>query len=150
MKDKIPDPRRRRPKDVVSYNMSRIRNKNTELENRMEQILIGASLSYEKHLNVEGKPDFAFPREKVAVFCDSHFWHGYRWNERARAEIRVNRGFWLPKIEKNIRRDREVNRVLKREGWTVLRLWEHEIKENPERCLERIMKALERGRNRCR
>lgn len=72
-----------------------------------------------------GKPDFIFPNQKVAVFVDGCFWHGCR---RHRSIPASNRKFWLNKIENNRRRDALVNRLIKRNGWTVFRIWEHSLK----------------------
>ena len=78
-------------------------------------------LRYRKNAKtVYGKPDIAFIGKKIAVFCDSEFFHGYDW-ENKNKEIKSNRDFWIPKIEKNMQRDREVTEKLTSEGWTVLR-----------------------------
>src|SRR5689334_10704721 len=108
-----------RDPQVVSYNMSRIRSKNTLLELQLECALQKARLRAKRHLKVFGNPDFAFPRLKIAIFCDSHFWHGYRWNT-AKNEFKRKRSFWVTKIERNRARDRRVNRELRRAGWIVL------------------------------
>ena len=131
----------KRPADVVSYNMSQIRSKNTQLEKRLEEILKRTRLHYEKHYAVPGKPDFVFPDMKIAVFADSHFWHGYRWAE-TKGEIKTNRGFWVEKIERNMKRDQEVNEILQKLGWWVIRFWEHEITNDPEGCLNKMMDAV--------
>lgn len=75
------------------------------------------------------------------MFCDSEFWHGYDW-KRQRAAIKSNRDFWIPKIERNIERDKKVNEALKAEGWTVLRFWGNEIKNNVEQCADLVIAAL--------
>jgi DNA mismatch endonuclease (patch repair protein) len=121
--------------------MSRIRSKNTRLEQRLEGILEKATLSYEKYYNIAGKPDFALTDFKIALFADSNFWHGYDW-DKAKAEIKTNRDFWIKKIERNMERDREVNEALRKLGWEVIRFWEHEIINDPEICLSRIMNAV--------
>lgn len=73
-----------------------------------------------------GKPDFAFPAERVAIFVDGEFWHGHP----TRAKIpEDNRAFWERKIKRNKARDREVNRTLRQKGWTVVRVWQHELKD---------------------
>lgn len=131
----------KRPREVVSYNMSRIHSKNTQLERKLEEIVKKTELDYEKHYNIMGKPDFAFPEQKIVLFADSHFWHGYRWSE-AKKDIKTNRGFWVKKIERNMERDREVNDALRKLGWKVIRFWEHEIINNPEECLRKIMSAV--------
>ena len=90
---------------------------------------------------VYGKPDIAFIGKKVAVFCDSEFWHGYDW-EHKNLEIKSNRDFWIPKIERNMARDQEVNEQLKADGWLVLRFWGKEIKKDLQRCADQIEKAV--------
>lgn len=125
--------------------MSRIRSRDTQLEVSLQKLLDSADLRYERQHTIYGRPDFAFPEAKVAVFCDSHFWHGYRWEEKSKSEIKSNRGFWIKKIEKNMRRDMDVNRTLGQMGWTVIRLWEHELLDDPEDCLRRIREAVRRG-----
>ncbi len=105
-----------------------------------------AGLEFEKQYIVEGKPDFAFPKERVAVFCDSGFWHGYNWARGGRDRVKVRRDFWIPKIERNIQRDHEVNRALAASGWRVLRFWDFEIKERPSMCINRIGKELTKRR----
>jgi len=133
--------RRRRTKAQISYNMSRVRSTGSEIERVMEEGLRRAGLRPKKHPVMFGRPDFVFPRARVAVFCDSHFWHGYNWKVRQMG-IRRNRSFWVPKILSNMRRDRQVNRRLREEDWTVLRFWEHQILRFPERCAMRVRKAI--------
>lgn len=78
--------------------------------------------------------------KRIAIFCDSEFWHGYDW-ENKKSEFKVRREFWIPKIERNIKRDEEVTNRLTAEGWTVLRFWGKEIKNDLEGCLTRIEKV---------
>ena len=80
--------------------------------------------------------------KKIAVFCDSEFWHGYDW-ENKQNEIKTRREFWIPKIERNMARDREVNETLEADGWIVLRFWGKEIKKDVSACAEKIEQALE-------
>ena len=89
---------------------------------------------------VFGKPDIVFSRRKVAVFCDSEFWHGkkYLLGER----FKTNSDFWESKIKGNIKRDKEVNDRLKSEGWTVIRFWDKEIKENSDKCINKVISFL--------
>jgi DNA mismatch endonuclease (patch repair protein) len=88
-----------------------------------------------------GKPDIVFPRYKVAIFIDGEFWHGYKWNEK-KERIKANRDYWIPKIESNIERDRRNTELLQQMGWTVFRFWEHEIKKNPEKCINLVLDKL--------
>jgi len=136
-----PRKHRRRTKAQISYNMSRVRSTGSEIERVMEQALRRAHLKPVKQPRVLGRPDFAFMRARVAVFCDSHFWHGYRWRTR-QGELRRNRSFWVPKILSNIRRDQLVNRGLRDEGWTVLRFWEHQILGSIDDCISKIQAAV--------
>lgn len=76
---------------------------------------------YRKHWPIQGKPDFAWPRRKIAVFVDGCFWHGCT---RCRSIPAANASFWKNKIEKNRARDRRVTRRLRQQGWTVVRIWE--------------------------
>lgn len=97
---------------------------------------------YRVHLSsLPGKPDIAFTRQHVAVFCDGEFWHGYEW-ETLKSRLVSNRSYWVPKIERNIARDQEVNGHLADSGWTVLRLWDFEILENLDECVARTEAAL--------
>ena len=122
--------------------MQRVKCKNTEIELRLRKELWSRGIRYRKNVSkITGKPDIAFIGKKVAVFCDSEFQHGYDW-ERQRAAIKSNRDFWIPKIERNIERDKKVNEALKAEGWTVLRFWGNEIKNNVEQCADLVIAAL--------
>ena len=99
-------------------------------------------MRYRKQHSVPGKPDFAFPKRRVAIFCDSHFWHGYLWETRGRYAIRKRPGFWIPKIEANMQRDREVDEQLREMGWTVLRFWEHAILDDVDDCVRQVIRAV--------
>lgn len=94
--------------------------------------------------SVFGHPDIAFIGKKVAVFCDSEFWHGYDWDKR-KSDIKSNKAFWIAKIERNIARDKEVNDYLTSHGWTVLRFWGKEIQKNVTHCVDMIEKEVSRN-----
>jgi DNA mismatch endonuclease (patch repair protein) len=79
---------------------------------------------WRRNQKLPGKPDFAFHRERLAVFVDGCFWHGCHWHCRM---PKSRRDFWFPKIKRNKTRDREVNGVLRKAGWKILRVWEHEL-----------------------
>ena len=138
--------RGRRPKEIVSYNMSKIRSKGTKLEARLEEILKSVDVKFDKHLDITGKPDFAISELKIAIFADSDFWHGYNWDEK-KNEIKTNREFWYKKIERNIKRDKEVFQELQKQGWRVIRYWGHEIINTPDECQRRILDVLEETRS---
>ena len=111
--------------------MSAVRSKGSRIEKKLGSALWAAGVRYRKHYPVIGKPDFALPGYKIAIFCDSHFWHGYKWEER-KHDHKINKNFWYKKIERNIERDKEVNYMLTAMGWKVIRFWEHEINEDVE------------------
>lgn len=133
----------KKSKEQIKYNMSRVRNSNTTIENMLCDALRSNGVTTFKcnDKNVLGKPDITFPARKLAIFCDGDFWHGYDW-ENAKAEIKSNRDFWIPKIEKTIQRDLEVTKKLQNHGWTVLRFWGHEIKKKLDYCVSVILEEL--------
>jgi DNA mismatch endonuclease Vsr len=134
----------RRPKAVVSYNMSRIRATGSKIESVILAEIRKAGLKgCRKHPNnVFGKPDFCWKKDKIAVFCDSDFWHGYKWGTEFRNSFKIRKKFWVNKIKSNILRDEKVNKELSKEGWKVLRFWEHDIINNPEKCVLKIKKYV--------
>ena len=127
--------------EQISYNMSRVKNKDSEIELMLRRELWKRNIHYRKNVKtIFGKPDIAFKGKKIAVFVDSEFWHGYDWEHR-KDDIKSNRDFWIPKIERTIQRDLEVNAHLESEGWLVLRFWGKEIKKNLLGCADVIEKA---------
>ena len=130
-------------KEQIRFNMQRVKNKDSEIELSLRKALWSKGLRYRKNVkSVFGHPDIAFIGKKIAVFCDSEFWHGYDW-ERRKNDFKVRQDFWLPKIERNMERDREVNEKLEAEGWIVIRFWGKEIKSDVNACAEKIKKAVE-------
>ena len=123
-------------------NMQAVKNKDSQIELLLRQELWSRGLRYRKNVNrIHGKPDIVFIGKKVAVFCDSEFWHGYNWEERKK-DFKSHQEFWIPKIERNMERDAEVTAKLESEGWTVLRFWGNEIKKNTAQCADIIEKAV--------
>lgn len=113
-----------------SYNMSRIKGKNTTIEMLLSKALWHRGLRFRKNSkSVYGHPDISIKKYKVAIFCDGDFWHGWDWENR-KDSIKNNREYWIPKIERNMQKDIEVNHVLSSMGWRVIRVWEHEIRDN--------------------
>ena len=130
--------------EQISYNMHRVKNKDSDIELLLRKELWGRGLHYRKNVkSIFGTPDIAFIRKKIAIFCDSEFWHGYAW-EIAQDDFKSRREFWIPKIEKNIQRDKEVTEQLRSEGWIVLRFWGREIKKDVSGCADIIQSALEK------
>ena len=125
-------------KEQRKKNMQAVKNKGSEIETMLGKSLWAAGLRYRKNdKSVFGKPDFVFKKVKVAVFCDSEFWHGKNWKKK-KHEHKSNIDFWHKKISRNIQRDKEVNRQLRMDGWKVLRFWGKEIKENSLLCTRSI------------
>ena len=128
--------------EQISYNMRQVKHKNSAIERSLRQELWSRGLRYRKNVkNILGKPDIVFIGKRTVVFCDSEFWHGFNW-EKQKNEVKSNKDFWLPKIERNIERDKEVTSKLQEQGWTVLRFWGNEIKKNVKTCADIIEKVL--------
>ncbi|MDC0203061.1 very short patch repair endonuclease [Candidatus Nitrosopelagicus sp.] len=120
-----------------SWVMSRIRSKDTKIEKAMASLLRKNRIHYRKYPKLFGNPDFIIEK-KVLLFCDGDFWHGYRYDKKKKPQKK----FWREKIERNMKRDRKVTRTLRRDGWSVIRIWEHDIQKNPDRCVRKILNVL--------
>lgn len=122
-----------------SKNMAAIRgryNKSTELA-LITLFRANKIRGWRRHSRrVFGTPDFVFPKNKVAIFVDGCFWHSC---PKCRTYPKTNKKFWETKITTNQKRDKEVKKQLIRNGWKVLRFWEHEIKRNPNRVIKKIV-----------
>jgi len=94
---------------------------------------------WRRHLQLPGKPDFAFPKNKVAVFVDGCFWHGC---PKCYTRPKTNREFWDKKRADNMARDRRVNRQLRQQGWQIIRIWQHSLRKSPNTCISRIRRAI--------
>lgn len=124
-----------------SNTAKKIKSKNTKIELTLGKAIWGSGLRYRKHCkDVFGRPDFCFRSKKIAIFCDSEFWHGKKFLEGEK--FKTNTDFWETKIRRNIERDQEVNEQLLSDGWIVLRFWEKDIMKNIQNCLDRINDAL--------
>ena len=130
-------------KEIISYKMSRVRAKGSEIETIMGSALWSHGLrGYRKNQKgVLGTPDFCWKRQKIAVFCDSSFWHGFNWSEEKK-KIKVRKDFWFKKIEDNIRRDKVITLRLRQDGWKVFRFWGFEIKKDASACVNKIARVL--------
>ena len=124
-------------------NMQAVKNKNSKIEILLCEELWARGLRYRKNsAKILGKPDIVFIGKKIAVFCDSEFWHGYDW-EHKKDEIKTRREFWIPKIERNMQRDVEVTQGLEEQGWTVLRFWGKDIKHDVKACADIVQSVWE-------
>src|SRR6266550_3919944 len=118
--------------------MSRIRSKGSRCERALRAALVrSGTRDFRMQYGIFGKPDFAFPNQKVAVFCDSDFWHG-----RKRVPS-TNRSYWTLKLARNRKRDKQVNLHLRGRGWIVVRLSESEILRSPSACVKVILMQLD-------
>lgn len=133
--DKLTPEQRRR-------NMQAVKSKNSQLEISLGKALWSRGYRYRKNdKQVFGKPDFTFKKYRIAIFCDSEFWHGKDWEVR-KLDHKTNKDFWLPKIERNIERDNEVNAELTQTGWVVLRFWGKDIMKDIDKCVNQIEDAI--------
>jgi len=121
-----------------SRNMQAIKSTATKDEVRLAKALWKLGYRYRKNnKKIFGRPDITFAKYKIAIFVDSEFFHGKDW-ETQQLRIKSNRDYWIPKIERNIQRDEEVNAFLISHNWTVLRFWSKDIEKNLEVCLAKI------------
>jgi DNA mismatch endonuclease Vsr len=133
---------KRKTKEQISKNMKAVKNKDSQIELILRRELWARGLRYRKNVkSVYGNPDIAFLGQKVAVFCDSEFWHGYAW-EIYQDDFQSNQNFWISKIERNMQRDLEVTEKLRSEGWIVLRFWGCEIINLTTQCADQIERAI--------
>ena len=121
-----------------SYIMSRIRGTRTKPELIVKENIDGRKLKYQPK-GIPERPDFANKTKKVAVFIDGCFWHKC---PRCYKPPKSNKKYWKAKIERNTKRDKYVNRKMKKEGWTVLRFWEHQVKENKSFVIKKLTISL--------
>lgn len=123
-----------------SFCMSRVRNRDTDIELLVRSELFRRGWRFRKHVScLPGSPDIVFVRKRIAVFIDGDFWHGYqfpRWKKSLP-------DFWIAKIQKNRLRDRRNFAKLRRLGWKVVRLWQHEITGDLSQAIVRIENFLQ-------
>lgn len=129
-------------KEQRHKNMKAVKNKDSKIEILLRKALWSKGYRYRKnYTKLEGKPDIVLQKYKVAIFCDSEFWHGYDWEVR-KQDIKSNQDFWIRKIEGNIQRDVTVNKILKDQGWKVVRFWGKDIQKNLNACIDKIEKEI--------
>lgn len=120
--------------------MSRVKSKNTSIETLVFKFLTKENIAFKRHYkNATGTPDIAIPSLRLAVFIDSDFWHGWQF---PRWKHTLSSDFWKNKIERNRNRDKSVTRRLRRQGWRVLRVWEHQLKARPLKTFSKIKATL--------
>jgi len=122
--------------------MSKIRSQNTKAELAVFRELRRRGIYFQKHYKkAAGSPDIALPRKKKVVFIDGDFWHGYQFSKLKK---RLPKKYWIAKIERNIKRDRTNRNKLRKDGWEVLQVWEHEVQKNFEKTVEKIIFFLQK------
>jgi|WetSurMetagenome_2_1015567.scaffolds.fasta_scaffold476759_2 DNA mismatch endonuclease, patch repair protein len=121
-----------------SFNMSQVKSKDTKPELLIYGLLDNLKIRYRKHYDTYGKPDIAFPREKIAVFINGEFWHGRNF----KTEKNEYKEFWIKKIEGNIKRDRKNYKLLKEKGWKIIKIWDKDLKKHTSREFNEIMRAI--------
>ncbi len=125
-------------KEKRSWNMSRIMSENTKPELIIFSALDKLNIKYKKHYNISGKPDIAFPKNKIAVFINGEFWHGRRFAKEKNSYPE----FWVNKISENIKRDRKNYKLLKEKGWKIIKIWDKDLKKHINREFNKIMRAI--------
>ena len=125
-------------------NMRHIRSKDTSIELVLRKALWHKGYRYRKNYKkLPGKPDIALTRQKVAIFCDSEFFHGKDWEiKKAKLQKSENPEYWIEKIERNMKRDLENDQKLQFLGWTVIHFWGEEIKKNLDECIRVVEEAI--------
>lgn len=134
MADKL-TPKRR------SWNMSRIKGRNTRPELKLRKNLFQKGSRYRLNYKLFGKPDIVFKKAKIAVFVQGCFWHQHGCKDTYRPKSNID--FWNQKLDRNIERDKIVKKTLEAEGWKVIYIWECEINKNIENTVENLLKKLQ-------
>lgn len=131
-------------KEQRRKNMQHVRSKDTSIEIKLRKALWNKGYHYRKNdSRLPGKPDIVLTKYKIAIFCDSEFFHGKDWEVlKPRIERGNNSEYWLSKISRNRERDDEVNKRLLYEGWTVIRFWGKDIKKNVDECVKVVEETI--------
>lgn len=131
-------------KEQRHRNMSNIKNKDTGIEVKLRKELWKRGYRYKKnYIDLPGKPDIVLTKYKIAIFCDSEFFHGKDWEVlKPQLERGKNAEFWIKKISRNKERDDEINKQLLYMGWTVVRFWGKDINKNVDECIKVIEEII--------
>ena len=132
-------------KEQRRKNMQHIRSKDTSIEVKLRKALWHAGIRYRKNYSkVPGKPDIAVTRWKIAVFCDSSFFHGRDFDTKK--PVDSNHEYWDKKIRRNMERDREVEQALRAMDWQVIRFWDIDINKHLDGCVLTVQEAITKAR----
>lgn len=125
-------------------NMQNIHSKDTKIEVILRKALWAKGYRYRKNCkDIPGKSDIVLTKYKIAIFCDSEFFHGKDWEVlKPRLEKSNNSEFWINKISRNREHDDEINKKLLYMGWTVIRFWGDDIKKNTDECVRVIEETI--------
>jgi DNA mismatch endonuclease (patch repair protein) len=115
--------------------MAKIKSKNTKPEVLFRRLLYSRGVRYRINYHLDGKPDIVIVSKKIAIFVDGCFWHKC---PKCFRSPNSNKPYWSEKIKRNIARDKRINKILKSKGWKVIRIWEHEIKNNPDSTVKKV------------
>ena len=131
-------------KEQRHRNMSNIKNKDTSIELKLRKAIWKKEYRYRKNYNkLPGKPDIVLTKYRIAIFCDSEFFHGKDWEKlKLQLEKGKNSEFWINKISKNIERDEKIEKELNFMGWTVLRFWGKDINKNVDECVKAVEEKI--------
>ena len=133
MDDLTPEQRRK--------NMQNIKSKDTTIEVKLRHAIWHKGIRYRKNLSsLPGKPDIVITKHKIAIFCDSSFWHGK--DIESKQPVKTNAEYWDQKIRRNIERDKEVNQKLRSMGWTVIRFWDTDINKHLDQCVNTVLLTI--------
>lgn len=121
-----------------SYNMSQIRSKNTGPEKLVFEKLDDLGLCFQKHYPLVSKPDVVFPEHKIALFVDGEFWHG-KYLNKIKGRLSP---YWIEKITNNKARDRKNRAILRKNGWTIVRIWDDDLKKDPDKEINKLLKEI--------
>lgn len=131
-------------KEQRKKNMCAIRSTNTKMENIISSELWNKGIRFRKNVkSLPGRPDIAIKKYKIVIFLDSCFWHKCPIHYK---EPKSNKEYWLPKIERNISRDKEINEYYQSKKWNIMRIWEHEVKKELPETVEKIIEFISRSK----
>ncbi len=133
-----------RDKKIVTKTMKRVKSKDTSIEVILRKALWEKGFRYRKNdVSLPGKPDIVIPKYKIAIFCDSEFFHGKDWDKlKAQLQRGSNADYWIKKIERNRQRDRDNEKKLMFLGWKTVRFWGKDIAKNVEECVQVIEEMI--------
>lgn len=119
--------------------MSRIKGRDTKPELLFRRALSKSEVRYRiNYKGLPGNPDISNKAKRFVVFIDGEFWHGYNWEEKKK-KIKANKKFWIPKIERNMQRDKENDYKLLQMGFVVFRFWDRQVLNNLDSCVRQVV-----------